>query len=235
MEPNLLFKRNLSEGMRDCLPLMAGGVPVGLACGMLSAAAGLNIWEIAFMSLTVFSGAGQLVAVSLLAAESFQPGQLLFNVMLVNIHTLLLAASLLPYILPLPRWLRWMLSFSLTDGTYAITMNRIDTKGYSPYYQLGASFIQYIFWISSNLAGAAMGNLITNPLAFGLDFTLIAVFIAILIPKLKNRLNLLVCISAAVTALLGAKYLPGKWYILFSCVTAAAAGIWFEGRINHAD
>ncbi|MCX7780082.1 MAG: hypothetical protein N2491_04080 [Negativicutes bacterium] len=36
-------RREFWEGCRDCLPLMIGGVPFGLTCGMLSVAAGFNL------------------------------------------------------------------------------------------------------------------------------------------------------------------------------------------------
>jgi 4-azaleucine resistance transporter AzlC len=212
---------------------MVGGIPVGITCGILSTAAGLNLSEVVLMSGLVFSGAAQLVAVSMIAAGVVSPGLVMVNVLLVSLHNLLLTASLAPYMIMLPKFWRGLLCFGISDGTYAITMNRAGENGYSQHYQLGASVVQYLFWISANIAGAFVGSYIVNPSAWGLDFTLIAVFIAILIPKLKDRVMLGVSASAAVAALAGATYLGGKWHILLACVAATLTGVILERRRSY--
>lgn len=146
------------EGCRDCLPLMVGGIPVGITCGVMSVAAGFNPAEATVMSLAVFSGAAQLVTLSIISAGGAGLALILLNVLLVNLHNLLLTSSLAPHLLKLPRpqWL--LLCASLTDGTYAITMNRAEKHGYSAYYQLGASAVQYFFWFAATIAGALAGS-----------------------------------------------------------------------------
>ena len=223
------------EGCRDCLPLMVGGIPLGLTCGVMSVAAGFHLPEIILMSLLVFSGTSQFVMIMMLQSGNAVLGLVMFNVLLVNLHNLLLMASLAPHLLRLPASLRHLLCFGISDGTYAITMNRISQRGYSADYQLGSSAVQFFFWLAANIAGAFIGEYISSPLSWGLDFSITAVFIAILIPKLCDRTTLVVSAVAAVTAVIGAVYLGGKWYILLACVTGTLTGVWLEGRAKNAD
>jgi 4-azaleucine resistance transporter AzlC len=223
------------EGCRDCLPLMVGGIPFGVTCGVMSVAAGFHLPEIILMSLLVFSGTSQFVMIMMLQSGNAVLGLVMFNVLLVNLHNLLLMASLAPQLLRLPASLRHLLCFGISDGTYAITMNRILQQGYSADYQLGSSAVQYFFWLAANIAGAFIGEYIASPLSWGLDFSITAVFIAILIPKLCDRTTVWVSVVAGVTAVIGAAYLGGKWYILLACVTGTLTGVWLEGRGNNAD
>jgi len=226
-------QKDFWEGCQDCLPLMIGGIPVGLTCGLMGAIAGFNPLEVLFMSALVFSGASQFVVITMLQAGSATLGLLMLNVLLVNLHNILLLASLAPHLIKLPKLFRHLLCFSISDGTYALTMNRVQHHGYSADYQLGASMIQYFFWITSNLLGTFAGRYISNPLSWGLDFTLTAVFIAILIPKLRDQTVLYVSIVAAITAVLAATYLGGKWYIILASITATLTGVYLEGRLKH--
>ncbi|MDR3588518.1 MAG: AzlC family ABC transporter permease [Negativicutes bacterium] len=222
------------EGCRDCLPLMAGGIPFGLTCGMMSVAAGFHLPEVVLMSLVVFSGTSQFVMIMMLQSGNAVLGMVMFNVLLVNLHNLLLMASLAPHLLRLPAPLRHLLCFGISDGTYAITMNRIQQRGYSADYQLGNSAVQFFFWLAANVAGALVGEHISNPLSWGLDFSITAVFIAILIPKLLDRTTMAVSVVAAVTAVAGSVCLGGKWYILLACVAGTLTGILLEGRGRDA-
>jgi len=220
-------------GCRDCLPLMVGGVPFGIMCGVMAASAGFTPMEVLLMSLLVFSGTSQYVAIMMFQSGNALLGSLFLNVLLVNLHNLLLMASLSPYIANLPGLVRNLLCFGISDGTYAITMNRIRQFGYSADYQLGASAVQYIFWTAANMAGVFLINHVPNLLSWGLDFTITAVFIAILIPQLCDRITLCVSLAATVAAVLGACYLSGKWYILLACGTAVITGVLLEGRIKN--
>jgi 4-azaleucine resistance transporter AzlC len=222
--------REFWEGCRDCLPLMVGGIPVGITCGVMSVAAGFSPFEATVMSLAVFSGAAQLVALSIFIAGGGL-ALIILNVFLVNLHNLLLTSSLAPHLLKQPRPLWLLLCASLTDGTYAITVDRADKAGYSAYYQLGASAVQYFFWFAATVAGALAGSHILNPRAWGLDFTLTAVFVAILVPKLRDPVAGAVSAIAAATAVAGSLYLGGRWYILIACIVAVVAGVALERRL----
>jgi predicted branched-subunit amino acid permease len=129
---------------------------------------------------------------------------------------------------------RALLSFMLTDEAYAVTISRIYQSGYHASHQLGASLAMYITWCLSTIAGVLVGGYISDPLAWGLDFAMPATFMVLLFPRLVDRTGLIVCIVAGIVAVLGALYLPGKWYMIIACLVATLVGGMVEGEKQHA-
>lgn len=222
-------------GVRDSIPLVIGMIPFGITCGLMAITAGLTSSETILMSMFVFAGAAQFIAITMLGAGINGWGLIVVTTLLVNLRHLLMGASLAPYIIRLPIYMQALLSFGMVDETYAITINRIDKEGYSVSYQLGANIIFYSVWLVSTAVGILLSGYISDPLAWGLDFALPAIFISILIPRLINPVALAVCGTAAVVAVLGALYLPGKWYIIAACLAATAVGGLMEKEAEHAD
>jgi predicted branched-subunit amino acid permease len=62
--PGILFWR----GARDCLPLVVGGIPFGIIFGVLAVSNGFSVPATVAMSLFVFAGSAQFIALGLLAA-----------------------------------------------------------------------------------------------------------------------------------------------------------------------
>ncbi|MDZ4042662.1 MAG: AzlC family ABC transporter permease [Eubacteriales bacterium] len=75
-----------------------------------------------------------------------------------------------------------LLAFGMVDETYALTMDRIRKAGYNPGYQLGSNASFYVAWVSATAVGALTGERIPDPLAWGLDFAMPAMFLALLHP-----------------------------------------------------
>lgn len=222
-------------GVRDSIPLVVGVIPFGITCGIMALTAGLTGWEAIFMSMFVFAGAAQFIAITMLGAGINGWGIIVFTTLLINLRHLLMGASLAPYIIRLPVSLQALLSFGMVDETYAITIDRIHKKGYSASYQMGANMLFYSAWIVSTAVGVQLSGYISDPLAWGLDFAMPAIFLAMLIPRLVSPTAVVVCGVAAVVAVIGALYLPGKWYIIAACLAAVAVGGLMEGEVKHAN
>ncbi|AOY77694.1 AzlC family ABC transporter permease [Clostridium formicaceticum] len=218
------------EVLKDCLPITAGVIPFGLTCGIMGRAAGFSVFEITFMSMTVFAGAAQFMTIAMMNSGIINGGVIVFTTLLINLRHLLMGASLSPYLFKQPQRLQCFLAFSMTDESYALTISRIEKKGYDAYYQLGVSYFLYIIWVSSTFLGAFLYQSIPNPLEWGLDFVIPLTFLVLLIPRLINRTALLVAIVSAVIAVFGALYLPGKWYIILAAVVASIVGGLIERR-----
>jgi len=62
----------IKKGMIDALPIVLGYLPVGMAYGLLARQAGLTYAEIGLMSLLVYAGASQFIAVEMICS-SFRP------------------------------------------------------------------------------------------------------------------------------------------------------------------
>lgn len=230
LELNAQGRELWKEVLKDCLPLSAGIIPFGLTCGILGSTAGFSTFEITFMSMTVFAGAAQFMAIAMISSGITGWAAIVLTTFLINLRHLLMGASLSPYLLRLPKPLQYILAFGMTDESYAMTINRIEKKGYSPGYQLGVCAFLYVVWNLSTFLGAVFYRTIPDPLEWGVDFVLPATFLVLLIPRLKDRTAAAVCLISAFCAILGAAFLPGKWYIIFAAVAAAFAGGILEGR-----
>lgn len=226
--------KDYMQGARDSMPIMLGVVPFGITCGVMGLTAGLTPVETVLMSLMVFAGAAQFISITMLGAGITGWGLIVFTTLLINLRHLLMGVSLAPHLLKLPLIRQILLAFAMTDESYAVTVNRTAQTGYSAEYQMGSSWALYFIWAISTIVGVLVGSYIPDPLAWGLDFAMPATFLAMLIPRLTNPVSLAVCLVAAVTAVAGATYLPGKWYIIAACLAASITGGLLEKEDNHA-
>jgi 4-azaleucine resistance transporter AzlC len=223
------------QGAYDSLPILLGVIPFGITYGVVGLAVGLTAGETLLMSLVVFAGAAQFISTTMVGMGVTDFSLIVFTTFLVNLRHLLMGASLSPYVSRLPLGRQALLAFAMADESYAVTMDRIQKHGYNESYQLGTNAAMYVTWALATMAGIAVGAYIPDPLAWGLDFAMPATFLAMLIPRLKNKLSIIVCLVAGVIAVACALYLPGKWYILIACVAASLVGGILEGADESAD
>ena len=220
-------------GIRDTLPLMLGVFPFGLAYGIFAQSMGLTPGETILMSLTVFAGAAQFISLPMFAAGA---GLMMISLttLLINLRHLLMGASLAPYMEKLPLAWKAFLCFGMADETYAVAISRAQAIGYSRDYHFGCNATGYVTWGVSTVLGVVLGSYISDPLSWGLDFAMPATFLAMLVPRLRNRPGLAAGIVGAVISVAGAVYLPGKWYLLLAALAAALVGGYLEGAKKSA-
>lgn len=186
------------------------------------------------MSVFVFAGASQFIGITMLGAGITGWGIFILTTLLVNLRHLIMGTSLAPYMIRLPFPLQALLAFFLTDEAYALTISRIRKGRYSAIYQFTVSTMLYLVWALATVAGVVLGSYIPDPLSWGLDFAMPATFLVLLIPQLADRVSLIVFGAAAVVSVFGALYLPGKWYIIITCLAASLIGGLLEGDSEHA-
>lgn len=229
----LNHRSDFRAGVRDTLPLMLGVFPFGLAYGIFGQAVGLTPAETVLMSLLVFAGAAQFISLPMFAEGA---GWLMisFTTLLINLRHLLMGASLAPYMEKMPLAWKAFLCFGMADETYAVTISRAQSDGYSRDYHLASNATGYVTWVVSTVLGVVLGSHISDPLAWGLDFAMPATFLALLVPRLIDRTSLIVCFSAAAVSVAAAVFIPGKWYIILACIVGVAIGACLDGGEKDA-
>lgn len=228
-----LHMKDMKEGFIDTLPIIVGVIPFGITCGIMGLSAGLTHWEVIWMSLIVFAGASQFMSIAMLGAGISGWGIIVFTTFLVNLRHLIMGASLAPYLLRENAPLQALLSFFLTDESYALTVSRIDREGYSPHYQLGVNIFLYFIWALSTVLGVVLAKHISDPLKWGIDFAIPATFMVLLIPRLVSKASIIVCLISGITTVIGIQFLPGKWYIILACLVASVSGFIYERRNKY--
>jgi len=210
--------------VRAALPLWLGITPYGLAFGLLGPTVGLSGPATLAMSLLVFAGSSQFIALGLVGAGASYP-LIVLTTLVINLRHLLYAASLGPYLGKLPERWKPALSFLLTDEAYAVTIDRFRQPGMAPgpLFYLGVGLAVYVDWNVSTAVGLVLGGLVPGPAALGLDFALPATFIGLLVPQLRSRASwVTLAVAAAATLVLSG--LPGRLDVLAAIILAASAG-----------
>lgn len=208
-------------GARDTVPLLVGVLPFGLVFGALALEAGLSPAEAQGLSLFVFAGSAQFVAVDLIARGAI-PAVILFTIFIVNLRHALYSASLAPYFARLPRTSRAAVAWLLTDEAYAVTVTRLraGALAHPRRYYLGSGLALWTTWQLSTAGGILFGARI--PESWSLDFVLPLTFLAMLIPALVDRPAWVAAMAGAILALV----LHGLPYGLgLVLATAVAVGL----------
>jgi 4-azaleucine resistance transporter AzlC len=223
--------RECWHGVRDTLPMMFGAAPFGLIFGTLAAPSGLSQGGALGMSLIVFAGSSQFIALSLLAGKASLV-VIVLTTFVVNLRHALYSASLLPYVSKLNQGWRALLAFWLTDETFAVVLQRYGATDASPHkhwYHLGSSFSMYLNWFLWTLTGVLLGRTMPQLQHLGLEFAMAATFTGIVVPLLRNRPMIAAALVAAVVALL-CRDLPYKLGLMLAALAGVAAGLALEGR-----
>lgn len=220
-------------GIRDAFPIVLGYLPLGFAFGVLANQVGMTVIQAGLMSLMCFTGAGQYIAIGVM-----QAGGAVFTIitanLLVNLRYFLFSTSMVPHLKNVPVTLATLLSYGLTDETYAVAMTRYQNHSATASYMAGLNLTSHIGWIGSSLAGALLGTLITNTDRIGLNFALPAMYICLLVFVVGKRNDALVAGISAVFCLLIGYFIPSSMAnlsnIIAATLVAATLGVLIDER-----
>ncbi|MDB5075287.1 MAG: hypothetical protein JWO42_1466, partial [Chloroflexi bacterium] len=157
MSTRTLSRAALIEGARQALPLALSIFAYGLVFGVLAGQAGLSAPESLLMSMLVFAGSAQFVALGLWVAP-LPVVPIVLTTLVVNVRHVLMGAALRPVLDDLPRRLAYASVFFMTDESWALTMSESAAgRGGSGFF-IGSSLTMYVAWFSSTLVGRTLGG-----------------------------------------------------------------------------
>jgi 4-azaleucine resistance transporter AzlC len=218
-------------GYVTCVPVAVGVAGYGVVFGMLAREAGLSVAESALMSATVLAGAAQLIAVKLWAsAPSVPVAALLVTTLVVNLRYVLMGAALRPWFKRLSPLQAYGSVFFTADENWALTMRELRSGSRRGAFLLGSGLTIWTFWVAATVLGATAGGVVGDPARYGLDFVLTAVFLTLAVGLWEGRETLSPWLVAAVAAVAGAHWLPGRWYILLGGLAASVTEVTRRGR-----
>ncbi|WP_233203028.1 AzlC family ABC transporter permease [Chitinimonas sp. BJB300] len=229
------YRTELWHGARDSLPMLVGSAPFALIFGTLAASSGLSAMATLAMSLFVYAGSSQFIAISLLAGGAGL-AVIVVTTFVVNLRHALYSATFLPYVAGLAQRWRIPLAFWLTDETFAVVQHRYGAADASPHkhwYYLGSCLAMYSNWLIWTLVGGLLGHAVPGLDQMGLEFAMAATFTGIVVPVLKNRPMVAAALAAAVVAL-AARELPYKLGLMLAALAGVLVGLWLESREEGA-
>ncbi len=196
------YKACLKKAFLATIPVMAGYVVLGIGFGMLLQTKGYGVlWALA-MSLFIYAGSMQYVAIDLLiGAASWITVAL--TTLAVNARHLFYGISMVDKYKVQKK--KYFLFWTLTDETYSLVCSEEPEKSGNPtIYYFYVSLFDYFYWVMGSVIGSLLGQIIPFNME-GIDFSLTALFLTVFVEQwlsTKNHLAACVGVCASVLCLL---------------------------------
>ncbi|MBM7328534.1 AzlC family ABC transporter permease, partial [Agrobacterium sp. S2] len=143
-------------GLRAAAPLLVAMVPIGVVFGAVAIGKGLSPLEASLMSLLVFAGGSQFVAMDLWTHPASWSA-LGFAALLVNLRHVLMSASIAGKLDDFRGWRKYAAMLVLTDESWALSEFRVIANRLTAGFFTGAALSIYIVWNLATLTGALLG------------------------------------------------------------------------------
>ena len=197
-------------GLRTGTPIALGYIPSALACGILCKTAGLTALESLFMSLIVFAGASQFVALNLLIIGSSIP-EIVLATAVLNMRHIMMSSSIARRLVPgIGALKKSWICFELTDESFSIASMQKETL-LAPEFMFGLNIVGHCTWVTGTVLGFYGTSVLPQNVQDSMGIALYALFIGLLLPSVrKSRPALIVAASGmALSALI-------KWTPFFA-------------------
>ncbi len=200
----------IKHGFTDSLPVAFGYIPLGIAFGFLFEKLIFHWYLGVLMSVFVFAGAAQFIAISILRDHGSLL-TILISTLVVNLRHIFYGVSFVGKF-PKNGLVKNYMIFGLTDEAYAILTT--SSRTFNNTYGLSVIFLSHFYWIFGTLIGAIIGSLINENLQF-LYFSLPALFIIMTIEqaiKVKTLSPFLTAFICSAIALL----FPSRYFLVIA-------------------
>ncbi|HBB70214.1 MAG TPA: branched-chain amino acid ABC transporter permease, partial [Geobacter sulfurreducens] len=210
------------DGLGAAWPICLGYAPIGLALGVLAQKAGLGPLETGIMSVLVFAGGSQFIAVAMIKSGAALAA-IVATTFMVNLRHALMTSALAVPLQGVRRRFLALFAYGVTDESFAVNMARFRADGWDRWRALVVNQTANLTWILSTIAGAYAGEFVPAG-ALGIDYALTAMFICLLIFQLRSRFYVIVAAFSGLVATALYVTIPGNSHIVIAAVTAATAG-----------
>ena len=222
------------DGAAAAWPICLGYFPIGMAFGILAQKAGLSILQSALMSILVFAGSAQLIAVGMISAGA-SVSAIVLTTFMVNLRHFLMSSALSVHLHRTGRWFVSLFAYGVTDESFAVNMTRFRSEGWDALRALAVNHTANSAWVAATVAGALLGSFIPEG-AFGIDYALIGMFICLLVFQLNGLIYLVTALVSGALAVFLALVWEGEGTVIVASVTGATAAYLVRGRCRiHGD
>ena len=207
------------RGFWALAPLWLGVVPFAAAYAITARSAGLSLIETQALSVLVFAGSAQFSAVGLFAVGT-AGAEIVLTTFLLNVRHLLYGVSL-GREFELTRRERPVAAFFLTDEAFGVAA---ASKERSFRFLLGVELSLFTMWNLATLGGFLLGSALPDPERLGVDLIFPLAFLALLVPLVRTRVELVVALGSGAVAYALARSLPGGLPILVTGIGGSLLG-----------
>ena len=202
--------------MKRALPVVISYFFISMAFGV-AASKLLGMYSV-LMSLTVFAGAAQFIAIRMFQ-ENYGAITVILTVLLVNSRHLLMSGYISSTYPDIGRLKKALMAFGITDETFALGISS-DCRNHSS--QIKLNLMAFSAWVSGTLTGVLFGEAVPEGFYQIMPFGLTAMFISILVSGVDGYPHIA---AAAVAGIVSVALGSGT-----AIVIASIAGI-FAGSV----
>ena len=219
-----MTKKEFHRAFLDTVPVMTGYLFLGFGFGLLMQQKGFGVVWSGAMSLFIYAGSMQYVAVELLAGGAGLVTAALTTLM-VNARHLFYGLSMIGTYKDAGKEKPYLI-FSLTDETYSLLCGGDIPEGADRNrYQFFVSLFNQSYWILGSVLGSLVGTLFPFDTA-GIDFSMTALFVTVFVEQWltsKNHLPAILGLAASVACLV---IFGADNFLLPTMITITFALLW---------
>ena len=195
------------HGLKDGIPIGLGYLSVSFGFGISAVGEGLRVLEALIISMTNLTSAGQVAGVTVIVACGTLL-EMVLTQLVINLRYSLMGITLTQRLdSKCTTGHRLLMSFGLTDEIFALAASKPYPVGPSYFYGLMTS--PYVGWASGTLLGALAGSILPDNLRSAMGIMIYAMFVAIVLPPMKQNRGVLLTVVIAVGLSLCMAYIPG--------------------------
>ena len=198
----VFMKKAIKAAFPVTIPVLLGYVSVGIAFGLLAEKSGYNFLWAVLMSIIIYAGSMQFIAVNLLVSGTGLVEAALMT-LFVNIRHIFYGLSFIDRFKSMGKKKTYMI-YSLSDETYSLLCSSKAPEGVDEnLFLFFISFLNQLYWVTGTLIGSIAGSLIKFNTK-GIDFAMTALFVVIFIEQwfsYKTHIPVLIGLVATVLSL----------------------------------
>ncbi|MFS1663581.1 AzlC family ABC transporter permease [Streptococcus sp. zg-JUN1979] len=222
-------------GVRASLSTALGYISIGLACGVVGASSGLSPIEMGLMSVIVYGGSAQFVMCAMLYAKA-PISSIVMSVFLINLRHLLMSLQATTIFKGVGLKHGILIGSLITDESYGVLLNEYaHHQSISTSWMHGNNIASYVTWVLSVFLSSIVGQYIPSPELFGLDFALVAMFVALFAAQLealmmieKVKKVLLILLTVLVAYVLLTLFFSESVAVLLATLSGCSVGVMYR-------
>lgn len=227
------YKQAFKKAFPYTIPVLTGYLFIGIAFGVMYAEIGYSfLWAI-LMSVLVYAGSGQYLAVNF-----FVPGisflQIVFLTFMVNVRHIFYGISLVERFNKIGKS-RWYMIFALTDETYSLLCTtKVPKDVDESKFLFAISVLDHSYWVLGSAIGAIAGTLL--PISSeGIEFAMTALFVVIFIEQWMEKKNRMPAMIGVITAFLCLLIFGADSFVLPSMLAIMALLFVGKKKLNQEE
>lgn len=182
-----MMKKAFKAAFPYTIPIFAGFWFLGMTYGIYMNVSGFSFWYPMLMSLTIFAGSMEFVAVNLLLG-AFNPLQALAMTLMINARHLFYGISMLDKYRG-TGWKKFYLIFGMCDESFSINYTAKIPEGTDRgWFMFFVTLLNQFYWFLGATLGGIFGSLIHFSTE-GLDFVMTAMFVVIFLEQWLKEKN----------------------------------------------